>query len=100
MDDLRLHMNEERNSDLGVKDLLKLKKRLFDPEFRIIEARLLSMLTDSNEAMKAEIYEYKQTVGQTLSERLAFIESFTQSIEGFEKEMRERKRESEMAAKV
>lgn len=55
MDDLRLHMNDERDFELGIKDLFKLKKRLFDPEFRIIEARLLSMLADQQTGLKAEI---------------------------------------------
>lgn len=34
-----MHQNEERDSELGVKDLNKLKKRLFDPEFQVIEGR-------------------------------------------------------------
>jgi hypothetical protein len=33
IDDLYVHQNDEKNSDLGVRDLIKLKKRLFDPEF-------------------------------------------------------------------
>ncbi len=34
-----MHQNDERDSELGVKDLNKLKKRLFDPEFQFIEGR-------------------------------------------------------------
>ena len=86
-------MNDERDSDLGVKDLVKLKKRLFDPEFKIIEDRLVSILTDSKSALRGDLADYKKIVDQTLSERLAFIENFAQTIEDFEKEMREHKRE-------
>jgi hypothetical protein len=32
-------MNDDQDSDLGIRDLIKLKKRLFDPEFEIIEDR-------------------------------------------------------------
>jgi hypothetical protein len=36
MDDLRIHLNEDKDSDLGLRDLVKIKRRLFDPEFQII----------------------------------------------------------------
>ena len=46
IDDLQTHMNEEKDSDLGVRDLIKLKKRLFEPEIRIIEERFTALVRD------------------------------------------------------
>ena len=37
LDDLYQHVNEEQDSDMGIQDLKKLKKRLFDPEFQHIQ---------------------------------------------------------------
>jgi hypothetical protein len=39
LDDLYVHMNEENNPDLGIKDLIKLKKILFDQEIHTFEER-------------------------------------------------------------
>jgi len=41
--------------------------------------------------LRGEFEDYKKIVNGTLSERLGFIESFSQSIEDFEREMREHK---------
>ena len=46
IDDLQTHMNEEKDSDLGVRDLIKLKKRLFEPEIRTIEERFTALVRD------------------------------------------------------
>lgn len=77
IDDLYVHQNEEKDSELGVKDLNKLKKRLFDPEFQVIEGRYKA-ITD---ALRSDILNkfegFKSTVSQTMTERASFIESFT-----------------------
>jgi hypothetical protein len=77
IDDLYVHQNEDKDSELGVKDLNKLKKRLFDPEFQVIEGRYKA-ITDAlrtNILNKFEVF--KSSVTHTMTERASFIESFT-----------------------
>ncbi len=41
IDDLYMHVNEEKDPELGILDLNKLKKRLFDPELTMMDQRFV-----------------------------------------------------------
>ena len=62
----------------------KLKKRLFDPEFKIAEERLYNKITDLNQSYSKLCEAVKTEVLTALKEKSAFIDSFSWTIENFE----------------
>jgi cob(I)alamin adenosyltransferase len=61
---------------MGIQDLNKLKKRLFDSEFKIIEERYKEQSKMVGEALVMKYEGFVQEVRTTLEERSAFIENF------------------------
>ena len=76
IDDLYLHMNEEKDSDLGLQDLAKLKKRLFDTEFKITSERYNVMHQRAYDSFVEKFEEFKGNVNHTLQERESFVDNF------------------------
>ena len=76
-----MHQNEEKNSELGVHDLLKLKKRLFDPEFQLIENRYKQRCEDVKADLIERMDKFEARIRLDMQERQSFIESFQGSIE-------------------
>lgn len=81
-----MHQNDEHDSELGVKDLNKLKKRLFDPEFQVIEGRYKAITDNLRADILSKFESFKQTTQNNINERSAFIENFSSTLEGFERQ--------------